>query len=255
MRPWSSRRRPIRARAGCGRIPRGRIWVSEWNSGNVSVHDPADGSWKAWKLPGDSPRTYSVYVDDKDKVWLTDFSANAIVRFDPVTEKFNAFPSDKPGANVRQMAGRPGEAWGGESGTNRLVVIQTVALREIFRRLAAAPCPLRLLRPRQRKTASGCSRPAAPATASIRPSAACPAPISRGVIGRRIGGDPAFDYSPVLRKARDDGLRWDAARLDSFLADPAAMFPGLWMSMRGIEDAAERRRWCVFWRTPPRADG
>ena len=106
---------------------KGRLWVSEWNSGNVSMHDPVDASWKAWKLPGASPRTYSVYVDDKDKVWLTDFSANAIVRFDPVTEKFTSFPSDQPGANVRQMDGRPGEAWGGESGTNRLVVIQTVA--------------------------------------------------------------------------------------------------------------------------------
>jgi virginiamycin B lyase len=106
---------------------KGRLWVSEWNSGNVSMHDPADGSWKAWKLPGDSPRTYSVYVDDKDKVWLTDFSANAIVRFDPLTEKFNVFASDRPGANVRQMDGRPGEAWGGESGTDRLVVIQTAA--------------------------------------------------------------------------------------------------------------------------------
>ena len=106
---------------------KGRIWVSEWNSGNVSMHDPADGFWKAWKLPGERPRTYSVYVDDKDKVWLTDFAANAIVRFDPLTEKFNAFPSDRPGANVRQMNGRPGEAWGGESGTNRLVVIQTAA--------------------------------------------------------------------------------------------------------------------------------
>jgi len=52
---------------------KGRIWISEWNSGNVSVHDPADGSWKAWKLPADSPRTYAVYVDEKDKVWLTDF--------------------------------------------------------------------------------------------------------------------------------------------------------------------------------------
>ena len=106
---------------------KGRIWVSEWNSGNVSVHDPADGSWKAWKLPGTGPRTYAVYVDEKDKVWLTDFGANAIVRFDPVTEKFDAFPSDMPGANVRQLAGRAGETWGGESGTNRLVRIQTVA--------------------------------------------------------------------------------------------------------------------------------
>jgi virginiamycin B lyase len=106
---------------------KGRIWVSEWNSGNVSVHDPADGSWKAWKLPGRNPRTYAVYVDDKDKVWLTDFGANAIVRFDPVTEKFNVFPSDKSGANVRQLDGRAGETWGGESGNDRLVVIQTVA--------------------------------------------------------------------------------------------------------------------------------
>jgi virginiamycin B lyase len=104
-----------------------RIWVSEWNSGNVSMHDPADGSWKAWKLPGAGPRTYAVYVDEKDKVWLTDFGANAIVRFDPVSEKFDSFPSDMAGANVRQLAGKPGEVWGGESGTNRLVRIQTVA--------------------------------------------------------------------------------------------------------------------------------
>src|SRR6266536_1934463 len=106
---------------------KGRIWVSEWNSGNVSVHDPADGSWKAWKLPGDNPRTYAVYVDEKDKVWLTDFSANAIVRFDPSREKFNVFASDRPGADIRQLDGRPGEVWGAESGNDRLVVIQTIA--------------------------------------------------------------------------------------------------------------------------------
>src|SRR5215207_889487 len=89
-----------------------RLWVSEWNSGNVSVHDPADASWRGWKLPGGRPRTYSVYVDDKDIVWLTDFSANAIVRFDPANERFTSFPSDKPNANVRQMDGRSGQAWG-----------------------------------------------------------------------------------------------------------------------------------------------
>ncbi len=106
---------------------RGRLWVSEWNSGNVSMHDPADGSWRVWKLPGERPRTYSVYVDEKDKVWLTDFGGNAIVRFDPETTKFTSFPSDKPNANVRQMDGKPGQAWGGESGTNRLVMIETLA--------------------------------------------------------------------------------------------------------------------------------
>lgn len=68
-----------------------------------------------------------------------------------------------------------------------------------------------------------------------------PGPNLAGIVGRKVGGDPAFDYSPVLRKARDDGMRWDAQRLEAFLADPAEMFPGLWMSMRGIADAAERQ--------------
>src|SRR5690606_26057154 len=68
----------------------GRMWASEWNSGNVSVHDPRDGSWRTWKLPGEAPKTYSVYVDERDKVWLTDFAANAIVLFDPETETFKS---------------------------------------------------------------------------------------------------------------------------------------------------------------------
>lgn len=102
----------------------GRLWISEWNSGNVSMHDPRDGSWRAWRLSGERPRCYSVWVDPSDKVWLTDFPANAIVRFDPANESFLSFPSDRAGANVRQMDGVAGEAWGGESGTDRIVRIQ-----------------------------------------------------------------------------------------------------------------------------------
>ena len=77
-----------------------------------------------------------------------------------------------------------------------------------------------------------------------------PGPNLAGLIGRKIGGDAAFDYSPVLRKARDEGLTWDAPRLETFLADPAEMFPGLWMSMRGIEDAAERQSLVRFLADP-----
>jgi len=102
----------------------GRVWVSEWNSGNVSVYDPAAKSWKHWKLPGASPHAYSVWVDERDGVWLTDFAANAILRFDPKSETFASFPSSKSGAMVRQMLGRKGEAWGAESGNDRLVVIK-----------------------------------------------------------------------------------------------------------------------------------
>lgn len=69
---------------------------------------------------------------------------------------------------------------------------------------------------------------------------ALPGPNLSGLIGRKVGGDPAFDYSPALRKANAGDLRWDAQRLDRFLADPAEMFPGLWMSIRGVDDAIER---------------
>ncbi|HEU0222912.1 MAG TPA: hypothetical protein VFR34_11975, partial [Paracoccaceae bacterium] len=69
------------------------------------------------------PRAYAVYVDERDKVWLTDFAANAIVLFDPESERFTPFPSDREGANVRHLAGRPGEVWGGETGNDRLVRI------------------------------------------------------------------------------------------------------------------------------------
>jgi virginiamycin B lyase len=102
----------------------GRLWISEWNSGNVSMHDPRDGSWRVWRLPGERPRAYSVWVDPSDRVWLTDFPANAILRFDPATESFLSFPSDRAGANVRQMDGVAGAAWGGESGTDRIVRIE-----------------------------------------------------------------------------------------------------------------------------------
>jgi virginiamycin B lyase len=106
---------------------KGRLWISEWNSGNVSVYDPAAKSWKQWKLPGERPRTYAVWVDPDDKVWLAEWTANAIVRFDPATESFESFPSDRPGSNVRQMLGRRGETWIAESGTERIRVIKHAA--------------------------------------------------------------------------------------------------------------------------------
>jgi virginiamycin B lyase len=101
----------------------GRIWVSEWEAGQVSVHDPATGAWRQWRLPGDRPQAYAVYVDDRDVVWLTDFGANAIVRFDPATETFESIELPSGDAAVRQLLGRPGEVWGAESATDKLVVI------------------------------------------------------------------------------------------------------------------------------------
>ncbi|HMM43952.1 MAG TPA: hypothetical protein PKA95_18810, partial [Thermomicrobiales bacterium] len=102
----------------------GRIWVSEWNVGQVGVYDPTSGDWREWPLPGDAPRAYAIYVDDRDGVWLSGFGANALARFDATTEAFETFPLPSAPANIRQILGRPGEVWGAESGVDKLVVLR-----------------------------------------------------------------------------------------------------------------------------------
>jgi virginiamycin B lyase len=109
-----------------------RVWSdSKWASVGQRMERrhsqrlrPPTKGWQTWALPGESAHAYAVYVDDENKVWVSDFATNAILRFDPMTEKFESFPSTRDSANVRQMAGRRGEAWGAESGTDRLVVIR-----------------------------------------------------------------------------------------------------------------------------------
>jgi virginiamycin B lyase len=103
----------------------GKVWVSEWEAGQVAMYDPLTDSWREWKLPGDQPQAYAVYVDDRDMVWLSDFRANALVRFDPTSETFTVYELPSPNAAVRQILGRPGEIWGAESGVDKLVVIRT----------------------------------------------------------------------------------------------------------------------------------
>jgi virginiamycin B lyase len=119
---------PPTQRQGARRVwsdSQGRIWVSEWLAGQVGMYDPATESWREWRLPGGSPQVYAVYVDDQDTVWLSDFGANALVRFDPATETFESFAIPSPSGMVRQILGRPGEIWGAESRTDKLIVIRT----------------------------------------------------------------------------------------------------------------------------------
>jgi virginiamycin B lyase len=119
---------PPTPRQGARRLwsdSRGRIWVSEWNAGQLGLYDPASRTWKEWKLPGEKPQAYAVYVDERDIVWVSDWGANAIVSFDPASERFTQFPLSAAGADVRQILGRPGEVWVPESGTDRLMVIKT----------------------------------------------------------------------------------------------------------------------------------
>jgi virginiamycin B lyase len=104
---------------------KGALWISEWNAGNLSRYDTGAKSWKTWKLPSNRPHAYGVYVDERDIVWVSDWGANAVLRFDPKSEQFQAFKSSRSPANVRQINGRPGEVWFGESGQGRIVLLRT----------------------------------------------------------------------------------------------------------------------------------
>jgi virginiamycin B lyase len=99
--------------------------VSEWNAGQLGRYEPASGAWREWRLPGEAPSAYAVYVDDRDLVWVSDFGGNALHRFDPETETFTTVPLPGPGAEVRQILGRPGEVWGAASAQDALVVVRT----------------------------------------------------------------------------------------------------------------------------------
>ena len=117
---------PPTAAQGARRVwsdTRGRLWISEFVAGRVGRYDPSKERWREWKLPGEAPQPYAVYVDDEDVVWLSDFATNRLVRFDG--RRFTTYPWPAERAEVRQLLGRPGELWGAQSGADSLVVART----------------------------------------------------------------------------------------------------------------------------------
>jgi virginiamycin B lyase len=100
---------------------KGRVWVSEWVAGQVALYDPVTGAWREWHAPPPDARIYAVWVDEDDAVWLSEWSTSTLLRFDPAAQKFESATPAGGFVAVRQLAGRRGETWGAESGSDRLV--------------------------------------------------------------------------------------------------------------------------------------
>jgi cytochrome c len=66
-------------------------------------------------------------------------------------------------------------------------------------------------------------------------------PTLRGVLGRRAGTLPGFEFSPAMTEAGARGLVWTRATLDAFLADPYDVVPGTAMGMPPLADAEDRK--------------
>jgi cytochrome c len=58
-----------------------------------------------------------------------------------------------------------------------------------------------------------------------------------GVLGRRAGTVPGFDYSPAMKRSK---LVWTKENLNRFLADPPGVVPGTTMTYAGVNNAKER---------------
>ncbi len=58
-----------------------------------------------------------------------------------------------------------------------------------------------------------------------------------GLIGRKAGSVPDFDYSDAMKKS---GIVWTPETLDRFLKKPTAAVPGTIMTYDGVPDDQER---------------
>lgn len=70
-------------------------------------------------------------------------------------------------------------------------------------------------------------------------------PMHRGVVGRKAGSVPGFNYSTALRNA---GVVWDEQALDRWLSDPQALIPGQRMNFK-VTDAVDRADLIAFLKT------
>jgi cytochrome c len=59
-----------------------------------------------------------------------------------------------------------------------------------------------------------------------------------GLIGRKAGSVPGFEYSEAMSRS---GITWSAQALDRFLEAPTKVVPGTSMGYAGIPDPDERR--------------
>ena len=70
-------------------------------------------------------------------------------------------------------------------------------------------------------------------------------PSLAGVVGRKSGSEPGYNYSPALKAAN---ITWDEHALDQFLANPAADVHGTKMFI-SVPNAADRENVIAYLKT------
>ena len=82
---------------------------------------------------------------------------------------------------------------------------------------------------------------------SLEPGKTILGPSLAGIVDRKSGAEPNFNYSPAMKQA---ALTWDAATLDTYLTDPQKLVPGNRMPFPGLKTDQDRKDVIAFLAAP-----
>jgi nitrite reductase (NO-forming) len=78
---------------------------------------------------------------------------------------------------------------------------------------------------------------------SLEPGKNLVGPSLAGIIGRKAGAEPNYNYSPAMKQAN---ITWDEKTFDAYLADPQKVVPGNKMPFPGLKTDHDRQDILAF---------
>ena len=82
---------------------------------------------------------------------------------------------------------------------------------------------------------------------SMEPGKKILGPSLAGIIGRKAGSEPGYNYSPAMKQAN---IVWDAKTLDAYLSDPQKVVPGNKMPFPGLKTDHDRADVIAYFAAP-----
>jgi cytochrome c2 len=74
-------------------------------------------------------------------------------------------------------------------------------------------------------------------------------PALTGIVGRKAGAAPGFNYSDAMKQAATKGLVWTEGNLQQYLDSPDTFLPNGVMAFAGVKSEAEVKDLIAFLKT------
>ena len=103
--------------------PDGRLWFTDWENSRIGCRSPATGTVSTWDMPlGRRSGPSAIVVDGAGTIYVGEFIANRIARFDQAAARFTgSWELPLPRARIRRMAvDENGCVWYADDGNSKL---------------------------------------------------------------------------------------------------------------------------------------